>query len=135
MVAQRANAKTVTMSAGLQLASAYRPNCWQRIRLEFRNESSTAIEGSLWLPEADRVAPDAGVKQVSIDCGEGDYDADRRVWLLLDIHPEAAGGGGGGNLVGWRIRELGLAFDDVEAVAPPKPVILDPSPRSSEKGR
>src|SRR6266480_2183706 len=55
--AAMASAQTLTMSAGLQLSSTYRANCWQPVHVELSNDSSIAIDGSVVIPLVDPQAP------------------------------------------------------------------------------
>jgi hypothetical protein len=50
-------ASAQTMNGGLELSQVYRPDMWQPVQLELRNESDRAIEGSAVLPLADAKAP------------------------------------------------------------------------------
>src|SRR3954451_9345766 len=58
-LAAAAPAQPLTMTAGFQVSPTYRTNCWQPIRLEFRNEGPAAVEGSAIVPLADPQAPAA----------------------------------------------------------------------------
>src|SRR4051795_3165977 len=54
---QRVAAQTVTMDAALALSQAYRPNSWQPIRIDVKNDSDRAIDGTAALALADPTAP------------------------------------------------------------------------------
>ena len=43
-------AQPVTMTAALELSQTYRPNAWQPVRVEFRNPSDRAVDGTALLP-------------------------------------------------------------------------------------
>jgi hypothetical protein len=77
---------------------------------------------------------EVGSRQVKIDCDAGDFDAQGRVWLLLDVRARGtqdaggAGGAGGAGAVSWQIRDLGAALQ-AEVIAPPRPMVFDaPAP-------
>src|SRR5438046_10697245 len=54
---QPAVAQPLSMSGALELTQNYRPNCWQPVRLDLRNESDRVVEGLAVLPLSDENAP------------------------------------------------------------------------------
>jgi len=59
-------AEPLAMSAGLELSGSYRTDSWQGVHLEFRNDNSTAIEGSALVPLSDPHAPAAMALPVTV---------------------------------------------------------------------
>src|SRR6266496_532354 len=57
LFSSHAAAQQLSMTGALELTQNYRPNAWQPVRLELRNPSDRAIEGSAALPLSDEKAP------------------------------------------------------------------------------
>jgi hypothetical protein len=72
---------------------------------------------------------EVGLRRVSFDCAASDYDADGRVWLMLQV--AGAAQGGGASATPWQIKDVAAAMK-AEAVAPPKAIVLDPPAKPSE---
>jgi hypothetical protein len=50
-------AQSLSMSAGFELSQGYKPDAWQPLRVELRNESDRAIDGAIVVPISDPDAP------------------------------------------------------------------------------
>ena len=66
LAARPAAAQPLTMTAGLQLGSTYRTDCWQPIHLELRNDGDAEIHGVVVVPLSDPRAPATMVLPVSV---------------------------------------------------------------------
>jgi hypothetical protein len=68
---------------------------------------------------------EVGQRQVTIDCQPGDYDAQGRVWLLLEVQSREATKSAG---VSWQVRDVSAAIEAEVVGPPPAPIALDPPP-------
>jgi hypothetical protein len=70
---------------------------------------------------------EVGAKRATFDCGPGDYDADGRVWVLLEVRSDA----GGTASLPWQVKDVKAGLE-AEAVAPPAAIVLD-APRRQDR--